>query len=93
MIVLACCSLHNFLRIRLGFCNVYAPIGSLDAEDREMHEVTPGEWREEQKPQGLQPLERQGSNQHTSEAHELRDYMCSYFNSDVGSISLQNSMV
>ena len=68
MIVLACCSLHNFLSIRLGSCNVYAPIGSLDAEDRETHEVTPGEWREEPKPQGLQPLEWQCSNRHASVA-------------------------
>ena len=61
-IVLACCSLHNFLSSRLGSRTVYTPQGSLDAEDREIHAVSPGDWRQEPQPQGLIPLERQGSN-------------------------------
>ena len=92
-IVLACCSLHNFLRVRLGSCNVYTPRGSLDTEDRETHDVTLGEWRQGPQPQGLRPIERQGSNRYSSDAKELRDYMCSYFNSETGSVSWQDNMI
>ena len=61
-IVLACCSLHNFLRVRLGSCSVYTPAGSIDTESQETHEIVQGQWLPEPQPQGLQPLERQGSN-------------------------------
>ena len=92
-VVMACCSLHNFLRAQLGSRSVYTPLGSLDTEDPQTHEVTTGEWRQGPQPQGLQPLERQGSNRHAQCAKELRDYLCDYFNSDDGSVSWQERMV
>ena len=67
-LVLVCCSLHNFLRIRLGSNSVYA----------ETHHLIHGEWRQGPQPQGFRPLERQGSNRYTSCAKEPRDYMCDY---------------
>ena len=42
-IVLACCSLHNFLRVWLGSCSVYTPAGSIDTENQETHEIVQGQ--------------------------------------------------
>ena len=85
-IVMACCSLHNFLRVRLGSCSVYTPSGSIDTENQETHKITDGQWRHDPQPQGLQPLQQQGGNRYTSDAKQLRDYMCDYFNSDIGCV-------
>lgn len=92
-IVLACCSLHNFLRSRLGSRAVYTPQGSLDTEDSETHTVSPGDWRNEPNPQGWAPLEQQGSNRHSTAAKEIRDNLRDYFNSDDGSVAWQNNMI
>lgn len=92
-IVLAFCSLHNFLCVQLGSSSVYTPSSSMDTENRETHEITPGEWRQEVQPQGWRPLSQQGSNHHATNAKELRDYMCEYFSSDVGSIPWQEKMI
>ena len=67
-IVIACCSLHNFLRTRRGSRMVYTSQGSLDSEDPESHVVLPGKWRQGPEPQGRLPFERQGSNRHSSAA-------------------------
>lgn len=91
MIVIACCTLHNFLRSRSN--NTYTPPGSLDTESDVTHAVTLGQWRHGPQPQGLIAIERQGSNHHSNAAKETRDYLCSYFNSDVGSVSWQDAMV
>ena len=45
-IVLACCSMHNFLSIRSS--HVYSPQGITDTEHPDTHVVTPGEWRQQQ---------------------------------------------
>ena len=44
-VVLACCSLHNFLRSRQGSRSIYTPPGSMDSENGETHRLTPGDWR------------------------------------------------
>ena len=46
-IVMACCSLHNFLRTQVASRNLYTPRGSLDFENPDNHEVVPGSWRRE----------------------------------------------
>ena len=89
-IVMACCCLHNFLRIRLGSNSIYTPSGSIDTEDPE---IVLADWRQGPQPQGLQLLERQGSSRLTSSAKELQDYMCDYFNSDDGSVPWQQNMI
>ena len=90
-IVLACCSLHNFLISRSR--TVYMPPGSLDTEDSETHTLSSGDWRQEPNPQGWTPLERQGSNRYTNTAKEIREYLCDYFNSEKGSVPWQNNMI
>lgn len=91
-IVLACCSLHNFLSATPTSQDIYIPQGSIDREDSGTYSVIPGEWRQQQQPQGLVPLERQGSNRHSNAAKEVRDYLCSYFNSEAGSVPWQNNL-
>ena len=92
-IVLACCSLHNFLRSRLGSCSVYTPQGSIDSEDVETHAVIPGHWRQQPQPQGWATIPQQGSNRYSKTAKEIRDYLQDYFNSEKGSVSWQNDMI
>ena len=92
-LVMACCCLHNFLRGRVGARSIYTPNGSLDTEDPNTHVIMPGEWRQGPQSQGLQPLERQGSNRHSNCSKELREYFCEYFNSEDGSVSWQDNMI
>ena len=92
-LVMACCCLHNFLRGRVGARSIYTPNGSLDTEDPNTHVIMPGEWRQGPQSQGLQPLERQGSNRHSNCAKELREYFCEYFNSEDGSVPWQDNMI
>ena len=62
IIVLVCCSLHNFLCTKKNSKPIYTPPESLSREDSATHTITPGEWRTEQLPQGMIPIERDGSN-------------------------------
>ncbi len=55
-IVLACCTLHNFLRSSSTSRSVYTPLGSFDSEDTDTHSFTPGAWRRSIEAQGLVSL-------------------------------------
>lgn len=92
-IVLACCSLHNFLSETPTSQGIYIPQESIDREDSVTHSVISGEWQQQQQPQGLVPIERQGSNRHSNAAKEVRDNLCSYFNSKAGSVPWQNNLL
>ena len=92
IIVLACCTLHNFLQSRQGSRNVYTPPGSMDTENGEMHTLSPGNWRENQEPQGWTSMQKQGSNHYSSNAKAIREYLCEYFNSD-GAVAWQEKMI
>ena len=92
-IVLACCTLHNYLREQTVSRLVYMPRGSVDAEDPDTHALLPGEWRSEENPQGWIGLAHQGSNRHSTVAKELRDYLCDYFVSSCGEVSWQYNMI
>ncbi|XP_033118810.1 uncharacterized protein LOC117118352 [Anneissia japonica] len=85
-IVLACCVLHNLLRSR------YPTVANdlMDGEDPDTHEVIPGRWR---KQEALTALEYLKGNNTTKAAKGQRDYLCSYYNNPVGSISWQNNMI
>ncbi len=61
-IVLACCTLHNFLRSSSTSRSVYTPLGSFHSEDTDTHYFTPGTWRRSNEAQGIVSLNRQGSN-------------------------------
>ena len=92
-IVIACCTLHNFLRSKQTSRNVYTPPGSVDIEDTDTHTILNGDWRARQEPGGLLPMEKQGSNNYTTKAKAIREYLCDYFNSDKGAVPWQENMI
>ena len=90
-IVLACCALHNYLRRHPTARATYSAPGSLDVEDLDSGVVNPGRWRQE----GLWidcDLIRQGSNNCTCEASEVRDRLHDYVNFE-GKVPWQNRIV
>uniref|UniRef100_A0A1X7T7L1 DDE Tnp4 domain-containing protein n=1 Tax=Amphimedon queenslandica TaxID=400682 RepID=A0A1X7T7L1_AMPQE len=93
VIVLACCTLHNFLRSQTGSCSIYTPHQRLDFEDEDTHAVIPGQWRNEENSDCFKNLKNQGSN-HAKESSKLfRDYVMEYVNSEVGSVHWQDNMI
>ena len=72
---------------------MYTPPGSLDSENPETHQVFPDEWRQGHQPQGLQPLQRQGSNYHANSAKEWQDYLQDYFISEKGAVSWRSKTI
>ena len=92
-IVMACCILHNFLRSKVESSSVYMPPGSIDIEDIETHAVRPGEWHEGPQSTGLLALAQQAGNRHSNSAEKIRDELCHYFVSDIGSLPGQWNMV
>lgn len=89
-ITMACCALHNFLRSNT---EVYMPPGSVDEEDPTSHLVQPGNWHQGPQSTGLVPLTRQGSNNYSKSAKDLRDDICKYFNSKEGQVPWQWNMI
>ena len=81
LIVMACCSLHNFLRSRLAASNIYTPQGSVDCGDREIHAVVPGDWRHGADIERWKPVELQSSNNYSTCAKNISDYLRDYYNS------------
>ena len=81
-IVMACCILHNFLRSKVESSSVYTPPGSIDIET---HAVCPGEWDEGPQSTGLLPLAQQAGNRHSNLVQMIRDQLCNFFVSDIGS--------
>lgn len=92
-IVLACCSLHNYLREQTISRSVYMPPGSVDGEDPDTHTLRQGEWRSQGNAQGWVGLAHQGSNHHSTAAKQLRNYLCDYFVSSSGEVSWQYNMI
>lgn len=92
-VVLACCSLHNFLRARNEGWNIYTPQFMMDREDHFTHDVIEGEWRSQPIASGMTSLGQQGSNRSTSTAQSVREHICNYFSSDAGSVPWQMSKI
>ena len=92
-VVLACCSLHNFLRSRQGSRCIYTPPGCMDTENGDTHRLTPGDWHSNGEPRGLIPMKKQGSNHYSTTAKAIRDYLCDYFISEDGAVPWQNDMI
>lgn len=92
-IVMACCSLHNYLCSKNKSKSVYAPPGTLDSEDSETHTITYGDWRNQQQSQSMQPLQRQGGNRNTQSARDIRNYLTEYFSSNNGSVPWQDNVI
>ena len=84
-IVLACCCLHNLMRLRFPALQNAA----LDQEDAE-HQVIPGAWREDANLDDMQNLR---GTLATREARLQRTYLKHYYNSPAGSVPWQNDMI
>jgi hypothetical protein len=61
----------------------------LDREDPNTHEVLPGAWREQETLTALQNLR---GNNTTAQAKAQRDYLRTYYSSDVGRVPWQDQM-
>ena len=91
-IVLAACSLHNFLRDGKESCSAYTPTGMLDSEDHITHAVTPRQWRQSGA-NGMLSLDRQSGNRCRHQAQIVRDEFCRYFNSEIGAVPWQWNVI
>lgn len=79
-VILACCTLHNFLRSKPYSRGLYTPTEYMDQENTDTGFVTQAEWR--QNGPGMVGLLPQGGNRTTLEARDVRDELCDCFNSD-----------
>ncbi|KAM4011680.1 putative nuclease HARBI1 [Anomaloglossus baeobatrachus] len=87
-VVLACCTLHNFLRRQ--DVNAYSPPGFVDSVEPTNGEVVLGEWRANAPTiAGLQPVIH-GRNK--DDAKACRENYCQYFNGP-GAVSWQQQML
>ena len=83
--------LHNFL-MRKSTRNMYCPPDYVDHETSQG--LSPGSWRNEATEiQGLIDLRRQGSNNSTRAAKEVRNDSEGYFNYEHGKLSWQREIV
>ena len=85
-IVLATCSLHNFLREKLG--SSYTD--QVDREIGENREIVPGTWRSNPSMEGLTMAAPRNA---TKRAKELREHVCAYVNSEAGSVPWQGQKI
>ena len=87
-------ALHNYLMSPNindagGYC--YCPDNFVDQE--QPNGIIPGDWRKEQVTNsGLQPINRQASNNYTETAKIVRDNFKCYFNEE-GAVSWQSEIV
>ncbi len=85
-ITLACCVLHNLMRIRYPSQQNAA----LDKEDED-HNIVPGAWRQQAELHDLE--DERGSNIDTIKAKNQRKVLTQYYNSIVGSVPWQEDMI
>ena len=81
-LVLAACAVHNMLRDKIG-----ATSGTADDENPDMHNITPGSWREDKV---LEQATLPVSTNATARAKLQQEYLVKYVNSDVGSVPWQD---
>lgn len=89
IVILACCSLHNFLRKTSK--SSYLSEQLVDHEDLSNGNIIPGEWRQ-QIGSTMTTLEKSKSTNATFHAKNVRDTYKKFFNT-VGSTSFQDHMV
>lgn len=88
-VILAVCTLHNFLMTKKSSRQFYATDNVFDREDGN-GEIVPGSWRIEGLPDNnLLSLPQQGSNNYCNTAKEIRDEFRDYFNSPDGEVPWQ----
>jgi Plant transposon protein. len=89
-VVLAVCSLHNWLLSEKSSANIYASEGTFDRENLETGEIIHGSWRNEEMPaDSMLPLAQQGSNNYSNNAKEVREEFQEYFISSQGEVPWQ----
>lgn len=88
-VVLAICTLHNYLMQGKESVKRYAPLGTFDMEDNGI--VTDGSWRSEGGvPDGnLLPLQATKSRNHPKAADLVRTEFTEYFSSSLGKVHWQ----
>jgi hypothetical protein len=87
-VVMASCTLHNFLRSRSD--TLYMPQGSIDWEDKN-HEVHEGEWREDF---DLEPMDRAAVGKNATDyAKTMRDGLAQFYSSRYGRLSWQDEYI
>lgn len=90
-VVLAACSLHNFLRTKST--RTYMPFGSIDREDEDSVTIIEGEWRSNHVPnQNFLSLSNQGGNRSATDIRDIRSEFCDYFNTN-GAVPWQWHMI
>jgi hypothetical protein len=88
-IALACCALHNMLRSK----SIHSSMGvEVDEEDVTSGQIRPGNWRATDSSISLAP--QVGSQTRAStNAKAVRELLCAYVNSEIGSVPWQDSMI
>ena len=84
-IVLACCVLHSFMRIR--YAGVHHGIG----DDKDDHRLVPGQLRQGVNLQDMEEVT--AGNRDIQMAKKQRLYLKHYYNSPVGATAWQNDMI
>lgn len=79
-IVMAACVLHNFLRSKPSSRHIYTPQESFDREINGT--IIEADWRQMAGNNGLPNIQQQGGNKSTTEAREIRDELCDFFNTN-----------
>lgn len=79
-IVMAACVLHNFLRSKPYSRDIYTPQESFDREINGT--IIEADWRQMAGNNGLPNIQQQGCNKSTTEAIEIRDELCDFFNTN-----------
>ncbi|XP_022181356.1 putative nuclease HARBI1 [Myzus persicae] len=87
-IILACCALHNWLRITN---KNYFSRGLVDEENLDEYKIIEGSWRF-QSHNGLLPISNAGSNHSSQIARLLREKYTAYFMNE-GSVPWQERMI
>lgn len=86
-VILACCTLHNFLR--KNSANSYTPNDIFDFEDISTGVITPGLRTQ---PENLLDLASSHNRHHSAEAKDVRESFENYFNNS-GSVPWQHTMI
>ena len=80
-IVMAACVLHNFLRSKPSSRDIYTPQESFDREINGT--IIEADWRQMAgNNNGLPNIQQQEGNKSTTEAREIRDELCDFFNTN-----------
>lgn len=102
-LVIACVTLHNFIRTKTSSRALYSQIGSFDHENTAAGTFRDGNWRPRPLTPGVQPKEtepleltdidtsQRGRQLETGK--DIMNHLCEYFNSEAGEVPRQRKML